>query len=57
MLEFGTPAVFKIETIGSLGSAGGPETQNHELYYGPGNNDGFPDALILLDTAALDLLE
>ena len=34
MLEFGTPAVLKIETIGSLGSAGVPESQNHELYYG-----------------------
>ena len=35
MLESGTPAVLKIETIGSLGSAGVPESQNHELYYGP----------------------
>ena len=34
MLESGTPAVLKIETIGSLGSAGVPESQNHELYYG-----------------------
>ena len=34
MLEFGTPTVLKIETIGSLGSAGVPESQNHELYYG-----------------------
>ena len=33
MLESGTPAVLKIETIGSLGSAGVPESQNHELYY------------------------
>ena len=33
VLEFGTPAVLKIETIGSLGSAGVPESQNHELYY------------------------
>ena len=35
MLESGTPAVLKIETIGSLGSAGVPESQNHELYYSP----------------------
>ena len=33
VLESGTPAVLKIETIGSLGSAGVPEYQNHELYY------------------------
>ena len=33
MLEFGTPVVLKIKTIGSLESAGVPESQNHELYY------------------------